>query len=98
MSLFKLVQVRSPRPRHHATPRSAPNIVVAPSDEEVRKVMQRTRVVMKDGPVDVEGQLIGWKKTDAGPLGAIFANPLTNRRELWALDFTTRKPRPLAVL
>lgn len=98
MSLFRLVQVPTSRPRHQAAPRSTANVVVAPSDEDVRRIMKRARVIMKDGPVDVQGKLIGWKHTDAGPLGAIFANPLTNRRELWALDFSTRKPRPIAVL
>jgi hypothetical protein len=98
MSLYDLI---NPSPNGHGPRRNgqrAVKVVVAPSDDEVRRILTRWRVIMKDGPVDVQAKLIGWRHTDAGPLGAIFANPLTNRRELWALDFATRRPRLLAVL
>jgi hypothetical protein len=58
----------------------------------------RVNIIMKDGPVDVAGKVIGFTRTNAGSLGAVLANGLTGRRELWSLDFATRQPRFLAVL
>jgi hypothetical protein len=73
-------------------------VIVGPSDEEVKSRFAHFAPVLSDGPVPVRGVRIGWKRTTAGPLGAIFANPLTNRRVLWALDLHSHKPRHLAVL
>ena len=89
---------------HHASiygrtgPHRPTKVVVAPSDDDVRRRLSRFRLIMSDGPVPVEAKLIGYRRTDAGALGGIFANPLTNRRELFGLDFVTRRPRFLAVL
>lgn len=73
-------------------------VVVAPSDNEVKRVFSRFAPVLHDGPVPVRGRLVGWKNTNSGGLGAIFANELTGRRTLWVLDFQSRRPRQLAVL
>lgn len=65
------------------------------TDETVRTMFARARIILKDGVVPVEGKVIGWKKTDAGPLGAIVVNPLTDNRYLFGIDFETGKPRRL---
>lgn len=88
--------VLQPAPQYVAV--QPARVVVAASDDEVKRRLSRFRVVMDDGPVPVEAKLIGWQRTHAGSLAAIFANPLSNRRELWALDFRTHKPRMIAVL
>lgn len=94
MSLFKqlrglVVVPPSPRP---------PRVILGPSDNEVKCRFSRFEPIMTDGPVPVRGTRIGWKRTDAGPLGAIYANPVSGRRELWGLDLHTHKPRRIAIL
>lgn len=93
MSLFK--QLRG----HPIVPPSrASKVIVGPSDDEVKHRFSRFEPIMSDGPVPVRGTRIGWKRTDVGPLGAIYANPLTARRELWVLDLHSHKPRKIATL
>jgi len=82
--------VRAHRPTSH--------VIVAPSNDDAKRIFERFRPLLDDGPVAVQGQLIGWKTTNAGSLGAVFVNPLTGKRTLWALDFRTRQPRQLAIL
>lgn len=107
MSIYQFIMPRkttpSNTPAQHQPYVTVParQVIVGPSDDEVKAVFTRLRVIMHDdpaAPVPVEAKLVGWKRTNAGPLGAIFASPLTNRRELWALDLKTRKPRCIAVL
>jgi hypothetical protein len=85
-------------PMLYRTSSPATRVIVAPSDDEVKRTLTRFQPVLGDGPVPVRGRRIGWKKTNAGPLGAIFVNELTGRRTLWVLDFQSRRPRQLAVL
>lgn len=73
-------------------------IIVAASDDMVKRVFSRFRPQLHDGPVPVFGEMTGWQRTKAGPLGAVFVNPLTGRRSLWCLDLDTQKPRHLATL
>jgi hypothetical protein len=94
MSLYSQLRGLVVVPSH----RQPAKVIVGPSDEEVKSRFERFVPILSDGPVPVHGVRIGWKRTTAGPLGAIFANPVTNRRELWALDLHTHKPRHLAVL
>lgn len=80
-------------------PRAArPPIVLAPSDDEVKRFFSRFSPVLNDGPVIARGKRIGWKRTNAGPLGAIYLNELTGRRFLFCIDFANRKPRLLIEL
>ncbi|MEZ2145351.1 hypothetical protein AAE026_24120 [Bradyrhizobium sp. DN5] len=76
----------------------ATRVIVAPSDQEVKRTFSHFQPILDDGPVPVRGRRIGWKTTNAGSLGAIFVNELTGRRTLWVLDFQSRRPRQLAVL
>jgi hypothetical protein len=70
------------------------------TDAEVKGVLTRSRVILRDGPVPVEGRIIGWKRTDAGPLGAVVANPITGARFLVGVDLASggRRPRVLTRL
>lgn len=68
------------------------------TDDTAKRTLSRARIILQDGPVPVEGQIIGWKRTHAGPLGAVVANPVTGARSLWGVDFATGRPRPLARL
>lgn len=72
--------------------------VVLLTDAKVKKVLTRARLILDDGPVAIEGAIIGWKRTHAGPLGAIVLNPLTGARFLWGVDLASGKPRQLARL
>lgn len=102
MSLFNYLPTRRPanqRAHVHIVPAQRPfRVVVMPSDDEVKAMFARTKIIMKDAPIDVEAKVIGFTRTNAGSLGAILANQLSGRRELWSLDFTTRQPRFLALL
>ena len=69
-------------------------VVVIP-DADAKRILSYSRIMLNDGPYLVEGRVIGWKRTDAGPLGAVVANPVTGARSLWGVDFATRRPRPL---
>ena len=69
-------------------------IVVIP-DTEVKRILNHARIILKDGPVAVEGRIIGWKRTHAGPLGAVVVNPLTGARFLWGVDFANGRARSL---
>jgi hypothetical protein len=65
------------------------------SDPAVKAAFGRTNVMLYDGPFPVTGRLIGWRRTKAGTLGAIIANPDTGRRFQFCLDFGTGRPRLL---
>ena len=73
-------------------------VVVAASDDQVKRKFDHFRPILPDGPVPVQGKLIGWKTTKAGTLGAVYVNEVTGQRTLWCLDFQTRRPRQIAVL
>jgi len=66
------------------------------TDDTVKTMFAGFRIILKDGVVPVEGHVIGWKYTDAGPLGAIVRNPLNDNSYLYGIDFETGKPRRLA--
>mgnify|MGYP001801845568 CR=1 FL=1 len=87
MSLLRLVHIPTTRPRHQAAPRKTTNVLIAPSDEEVCRIMKRARVIMKDGPFDVEGKLIGWPPSSVHRGNhAPFAGP---PRKTWKVSQTT---------
>jgi hypothetical protein len=73
-------------------------VLIAPSDDDVKRRFHRFRPKLQDSFVDVEGTRIGWKRTNAGTLGAIYVNEFTGQRTLWVLDFVTREPFQLAIL
>lgn len=68
------------------------------SDSEVKSAFGRAHVMLYDGPFPVTGKVIGWRRTNAGTLGAIIANPVTGRRFLFCLDFVTGRPKALGCL
>jgi hypothetical protein len=76
----------SPRPQR---------VVVAASDDEVKRAFEHFQPKMNDGPVPFPGKRIGWTRTNLGTLAAVFVNELTNKRELWVLDFQTKRRRAL---
>lgn len=73
-------------------------VLIAPSDDDVKRRFHQFRPLLKDGFHEVWGTRIGWKRTNAGTLGAIYVNDLTGQRTLWVLHFVTREPTQLAVL
>jgi hypothetical protein len=68
------------------------------TDPEVKSAFGRATVMLGDGPFPVAGKVIGWRRTNAGGLGAIVANPVTGRRFLFCLDFVTGRPKVLTRL
>jgi hypothetical protein len=74
------------------------NVVIVPSDDEVKRRLANYQPIMNDGAVPVLGVRIGWKRTAPGILTAVCANPLTNQRELHGLDLRTRQPVRVKVL
>jgi hypothetical protein len=74
------------------------NLVVIPSDDQIKRIFERFKPILADGPVPVQGKRIGWKQTNAGTLGAIYVNEITGQRSLWCLDFQSHRPRQIAVL
>lgn len=66
-----------------------------PTDREVKRIFAQTVIALPDGPFDVPGKLIAYRRTHAGALGAIIANPMTGRRFLYCIDFVTGRPRYL---
>ena len=79
--------------------RSAPRqqTAVVLTDDMVRDMFARTTVFLEDGVVPVEGKLIGWKRTNRGPLGAIYANPETGARFLFAPDLRKQGTEPICI-
>jgi len=67
-------------------------------DSIVKRVFRQSRITLHDGPIPVTGKVLGWNKTNAGPLGAVIGNPITGRRFLYCLDFRTLQPRELTRL
>lgn len=74
--------------------------VVVLTDDAVKAMFARATVVLHDGIVPVQGEIIGWKRTSAGCLGAIVINRLTGARFLYGPDLAKGGgvPRPLARL
>jgi len=99
MSLRTLIRTHRNSPMIVMSPPSSRphRVVVAASDDEVKRKFERFHPVLNDGPVPVHGKRIGWATTKLGTLAAVFVNELTGRRELWVLDLKTKRPRFLAV-
>lgn len=77
-------------------PSLPPRPQVRLTDTQVKaRFAAEPHILLDDGPVTVAGKIIGWQRTNAGTLGAIVLNPLTNRRMLFGIDFRTGRPRAL---
>ena len=72
-----------------------PGVGRFPTDREVKRIFAQTVITLPDGPFEVAGKLIAYRRTHAGALGAIIANPITGRRFLYCIDFVTGRPRYL---
>lgn len=72
-----------------------PHVGRFPTDRTVKRIFAQTIVTVADGPFEVPGTLIAYRRTHAGALGAIIANPMTGRRFLYCIDFVTGRPRCL---
>lgn len=68
-------------------PRPQPAVVL--TDGEAKSRLSRARIILKDGPVPVEGRIIGWQRTGIGALGAIAVNAVTGARFLVGVNLTT---------
>ncbi|NYS26033.1 hypothetical protein HUK65_13685 [Rhodobacteraceae bacterium 2376] len=79
--------------------RSAPraNAVVVFTDDMARDMFARTTVLLEDGVLPVKGKQIGWKRTNRGLLGAIYVNPNTGARFLFAPDLRKQCAEPTCI-
>ena len=86
---------------HHvrggAKPRSAAGEIIVITDADVKDMFNRTTVILEDGVVPVTGRRIGWKRTNRGLLGAIYANPDTGARFLFAPDLRKKGAEPVCL-
>lgn len=76
--------------------RTQPTVVIP--DAEVKRRLGRSRIFLKDGLFPVQGKIIGWRRTAAGPLGAVVVNEVTDNRFLVGVNFKNGKPKVLAPL
>ena len=74
-----------------------PQTVIVLTDDMVRDLFDAATIILDDGVVPVEGRRIGWKRTNRGPLGAIYANPLTGARFLFAPDLKRQGRMPVCI-
>jgi|YNPBryunderm2012_1023409.scaffolds.fasta_scaffold02488_5 hypothetical protein len=79
---------------------SVRKIVVIEERTPAPALLERLRVVCPKGPGHELANLmehIGWDTTQSGGKAAVYACRLCNRREGWALDYQTGKPRRVFV-
>lgn len=70
-------------------PKQQPNVVVL-TDEAIRALFARVTVLLKDGPVAVEGIVTAWQRHNkTGLLNAIVTNPLTGTRYVYGPDLAS---------
>lgn len=100
MTLFTASAQRYTAQPRMPQPRPTPPRTVVLTEDGIKAMFARTTIILEDGIVPVAGQIIGWKPTSAGCLGAIVLNPLSGRRFLYGPDLAQQGqvPRYLATL
>ncbi len=70
------------------TRQTRPQPVVVLTDDQAKRRLSRAQIILKDGPADVMGRVIGWKRAKIGVLAAVVLNEVTGARFLVGVNMT----------